>query len=232
MRPKNKALVLEKDKARGLVPGRADGYKDKVYGSYLEKLDPRHSEDVQTALAASPDPRFREFLERITSARYKKVSLQTIAKACGIDLMEFNNWWNKASTQKAIAIAQTSSLQITADMSQDAMSVETVCDRCDGLAFVAAPSGLPETTPGYRSMTDSSGQEVWIRTCPVCVDGKVRKPGDTHSRDRILEISGLIQRGKAAVQITQNFGGAAHSSAIRDLDESMPLDITGEVLDA
>ena len=45
-------------------------------------------------------------------------------------------------------------------------------------------------------------EEKWIRDCPVCDgSGKSRKPGDAHARDRILEMSGIIQRGKSAVSL-------------------------------
>jgi hypothetical protein len=218
-----KSLVLEKDKMRGLVPSRAFGNKDKVYKAYLDKLDPRNNESLQLALATSGDKRFVEFLQRLSMGQYKRVSLPSIAKACNIDLKDFSDWWNRASSQAAIAIAQQRSVDIAAHMAEDAMSIESVCERCDGLMFVAAPEGLPLETPGYRQM-QSDGETVWVRTCPACNKGKVRRPGDAHARDRVLEMGGLLKRG-GGVNVNMNFGGASHSSAISDLDAAMSIDI-------
>lgn len=224
---KSLQVMREKDHIRGLVPSRGVGIQDKVYGSYLSTLDPRNNEDVQLALAASPDPRFKEFCERVCAPKYRRVSLQSIAKACNISLLEFNNWWNKESTQRAVAIAQNHSLKVTEDMAQDARSVEDVCPRCDGLTWVGAPAGLPKGTKGYRLLS-SEPEDKWIRDCPKCsAVGTVRKPGDSHARDRLLEMAGITQRGKAGVQIVQNFGGAAHSSAVTQLDV-MTLNISAD----
>lgn len=227
MRSAIRKVMMEKDQQRGLVPTRAYGSKDKVYGAYLTHLDPRNDVRVQKAMAASPDPRFQEFLDRILTPRYKKVSLACIAKACCLDLKEFNDWWNRESTQAAIAVAQTGSLDITCDMVVDARSVNAVCERCDGMTWIGAPQGLPLETPGYRPM--QSGDEViWIRDCPNCSGGKVRKPGDTHARDKVLEMSGIIKRGAGVnVQINNN-GGASHVSAVSSLDDVMTIDLNPE----
>lgn len=224
MRSAVRALTIEKDKQRGLVPSRAFGSKDKVYGAYLTHINPRENGHVQKALACSADPRFREFLSRIQTNRYKRVSLQTIAKACSIDLKEFNDWWNRESTQTAIAIAQNSSVDITSDMVADARTTETACERCDGMTWIGAPAGLPLETPGYRPM--QSGEEIaWIRDCPNCEGGKTRKIGDSHSRDRVLELSGLIKKGGGVSVNVNNFGGASHASAVADLDGVMTMDV-------
>ena len=223
---KSLAVIEEKDKIRGLVPARSEGRKDKVYAQYLEALDPRNNEKVQIALAECPDVRFQEFLERINMPKYGRVGLQTIAKACGIDLLQFNNWWQKASTQQAIATAQVGSVRIAEDLVQDAQTKDVVCERCEGLKFVAAPEGLWELEiPGYKEISTDPKNRQFIRDCPACNGtGKTRKIGDAHARDRVLEMSGIIQRGKAAVSIVQNFGGASHSSAVTQLDEAMTLD--------
>lgn len=223
--------MKERDGVRGLVPTRAYGNKDKTYLAYLEALNPRENEDVQLAMAASGDPRYQEFLARLQTRRYDRINLATIAKACSIDLAEFNNWWNKESTQRSIAIAQTRSVEIVRDMTEDARSVNAVCERCDGLKFVTAPQGLPADTPGYKPSQyydEEAGRTItmWVRDCPNCTDGKVRRPGDAHARDKVLELGGLIKKGPG-VSITQNFSGAAHASAIGALDV-MTIDVTSE----
>ena len=224
MKAKIKALMVEKDKMRGMVPSRVYGNRDRVYGAYLNTLNPRENPHIQEALATHKDPRFQEFLNRITENRYKKVGLQTIAKACGIDLSEFSNWWNRESTQRAIAVAQLSSVAITEDMAEDAKSVHTTCERCDGMTFVTAPAGLPKDTPGYKAIIQGE-ETVWIRTCPNCQKGKIRRPGDTHARDKLLEISGLVKKGGGVQVNVNNFGGATHASAVQDLDDAMCIDV-------
>lgn len=226
MKAKIKAMILEKDRMRGLVPARQQGIKDTVYGAYMDRLNPRDNQVVQQALAESKDPRFAEFLERIMMPRYKRISLQTIAKACNIGLAEFSNWWQKQSTHQAIAIVQNAAPQIAADMAQDARSIDAVCERCDGMTWISAPHGLPSETPGYRPIT-VDGEPRWIRDCPVCTGGRVRKPGDAHARDRVLEMGGLLKKGPG-VMITQNFGGMSHASAVSELDEAMSFDVDFE----
>ena len=228
---KSLAVIKEPDGIRGLVPSRYEGYKDRVFGEYLSKLNPRDSEEVQAALAASDDPRYQEFLERITSRRYRRVSMQTIAKACNISLQEFTNWWQKASTQRAIAVAQTSSIRIAEHMAEDAMSSDDVCPRCDGMKFVTTQPGLPaDEISGYRQVGFDPKDPIWVRDCPKCDgEGKIRKPGDSHARDRIMEMAGILQRGKTpAVAIIQNFGGASHASAVSDLSNIMDISAVEE----
>jgi len=66
--------------------------------------------------------------------------------------------------------------------------------------------------------------DKYIRDCPDCQTGQVRKPGDAHARDRVLEVSGLITRGKGIqVNLNQNFAGQSHSSAVTELDNAMSI---------
>lgn len=215
---------------RGMVDGRQYGKLDRVYSAYLDELDPRSNEDVQLALAASGDIRFKEFLERINMPKYRRASLATIAKACNITLSEFNNWWSRASTQRAIAVAQVGSVMITRDIVEDARTQEVFCPRCDGLGFIAAQPGLPADTPGYRMLEPSDDDEglKYIRNCPQCKTEKViKRVGDAKARDQILELSGLVKKG-AAVQIVQNFSGASHASALSGLDQLNTIDVVPE----
>jgi len=215
---------------RGMVDGRKYGKLDRVYSAYLDELNPRANDDVQLALAASGDIRFKEFLERINMPKYRRASLATIAKACNITLSEFNNWWNRASTQRAIAVAQVGSVMITRDIVEDARTQDVFCPRCDGLGFIAAQPGLPADTPGYRMLEPQDGEETlrYIRNCPQCKTEKViRRTGDAKARDQVLALSGLVKTG-AAVQIVQNFSGATHSSALSGLDQLNTIDAVSE----
>lgn len=222
-----KGKMLEKVGDRGLVPDRASGAHDRAYNGYLNTIDPRNNRAVQIALAGAADPRFREFFERLEVARYERFSLATIAKGCGIDLAEFNNFISKASSQIAVAHAQLSSVKITEHMAEDALTKDAPCGRCDALGWVAAAAGLPDPTPdGYRCIDPNPKSPIWIRTCPLCRGGLyVPKIGDNHSRDRILEVAGVIKKDRGGASINLNFGTGAHASAVNDLDDAMTIDV-------
>jgi hypothetical protein len=212
---------------RGEVPARSEGYNDRAYLSFLTELNPRGDEDIQRALASTEDPRYKEFLERLMMPKYAKVSLATIAKGCNITLRDFNNWSSKAANQIALAKAQFGSVKITADMVEDAKTKTILCARCDGLKFVPAPPGLPDDVLGYKMVEEATATQPakYIRDCPnCCAEGTVKKPGDQHARDKVLDMAGLIKKGPA-IAIIQNLGGASHSSAVDDLTT---LDITAE----
>jgi hypothetical protein len=112
-------LMTEKDGIRGLVPARNRGYRDRVFAEYFDTLNPRANVVMQKALAASPDVRFQEFLDRVMTPKYLRTSLATIAKGCGIDLLEFNQWWGKALAQRAIAETQLASPDVVEDLIED-----------------------------------------------------------------------------------------------------------------
>jgi hypothetical protein len=234
--------LKEKDGLRGLVPASGKGKEDEVYGAYLEEIGVETDVAVQQALARDQDPRFRRFLELISTPG-RVLRLQTVAKQCDIDLLEFGNWFQRASSQIAIAHAQRRAAGIVRDMAGDAMTRDEFCERCDGLGWVSAPAGLPMETAGYRILattvvkrknaetgeTEEHEEILYCRTCPGCHGVmSVRKPGDEHSRDRVLEIAGLITKGKSGVQIVQNFGGAGHGSAVSGALGVMTIDVDVE----
>ena len=166
--------------------------------------------------------------------KYLRASLATIAKGCGIDLLEFNQWWGKASAQRAIAEAQLASPGVVEDLIEDAKSKDDVCDRCDGIGSVAAPPGLAGDIPGYRLAREASEEHgaIYTRTCPKCAgEGTVRRSGDAHARDRLMEIAGLSPGAKGAAVVIQNFSGASHASAVTILEDAMSiLDVKAERL--
>ncbi len=229
----DKFLFYEKDKLRGLVPTSDMGRADQVYGAYLHGLGIETDPEAQIELARSQDPRFRRFLDMIGKPNRGGLKIQTMAKQCGIDLSEFQNWYSKAAVQIAIAKAHRRAAGIVDDMAGDAMTRSEFCERCDGLGWVNAAQGLPVETPGYRilCMQTVKGAEepVWCRTCPKCKgETRIRVPGDEHARDRVLEIAGLVSRGKAGVQIVQNFGGAGHTSAVSGSLGMLTVDVPAE----
>ena len=224
-------LMTEKDGVRGLVPARNRGYRDRVFAEYLDTLNPRANVVMQKALAASPDVRFQEFLDRVMTPKYLSASLATIAKGCSIDLPEFNQQSGKASAQRAIAEAQLASPGVVEGLIEDAKSKDDVCDRCDGIGSVAAPPGLAGDIPGYRVAREER-DPIYTHTCPKCAgEGTVRRSGDAHARDRLMEIAGLSAGAKGAAVVIQNFSGASHGSAVPILEDAMSiLDVKAERL--
>lgn len=226
---------------RGLVPSSEDGRHDEVYAAYLDRLGVETSATIQQALATSPDPRFRKFLDLMSSPR-RIVKIQTAAKQCGIDLAEFQNWFSKAASQIAIAEAQLRAAGIVSDMAGDAATKDEYCDRCEGLGWIAAPDGLPVETPGYRVLgfksvpvhgKDEDGNKfpdeqvaIMCRTCPKCKGQmSVRVAGDEHARDKVLEIAGLITKGSKGASVTVNLGGASHTSAVQGALSALTIDV-------
>lgn len=240
-------FLVEKDKIRGVVPGET-GKVDEVYATYLDGINVGTDPELHIALAASSDARFRTFLELLSKPGKKYLKHSTLAKRCGIDLLEFSQFYSKASTQMAIARAQKRAAGIVDDMAVDAASRSEFCERCDGLGWVNALDNLPIETPGYRIMgmktvpgnpekgVPDREEPIWSRTCPKCKGATtIRTPGDEHSRDKVLEIAGLINKGGkggAAVQIVQNFSGASHSSAVTGSLDQLTVDVDcEEILD-
>lgn len=246
--PDDKNLFLEKDGLRGLVPTSDNGRADVAYAAWLEGIEAETDPELHIALARSSDPRYRRFLEMIGKPNKQGLRIQTMAKQCGIDLAEFQQWYGKESVQMAIGIAQRKARFVVADMAGDALTRSEFCERCDGLGWVIAdPAKLPADTPGMRMVgmqtKETPGPEgepvasevpMFGRTCPKC-QGKMRvdEPGDEHARDKILEIAGLTQKGgKGGVQIVQNFGGAGHTSAVNGSLGVLTVDVSAEPMDS
>ncbi len=238
--PPRPKLIKEKDGTRGLVPVGPDSRKDVEYTKYLEALDLGNNGPLRQAFAASNDIRFREFFRYISSPK-NRCSITYWAKACGIDLLEMMNWVGKASNARALSQAQAAGPKIVDHMAEDAASRFVACERCDGLGFVNADEGLPMETPGYRVLRfvkikskDEEGNiteeeaPVWIRDCPMgCDRGRVRKPGDEFSREKLLEMAGHINKRGPGISNINNLGGQAMPSAVGRLD-AMTIDIEPE----
>lgn len=225
-------FIRERDGIRGMVPDRQHAAKDKVYGEYLGALDPENNAEVRMALALSEDNRFQEFLSRLgQKIGGRAISLQAIAKACNIDMLEFAKFIQKRGVMAAVARAQLGVDAVVRDMVSDAGSVADACPRCDGLGWVGAPSGLPLDVKGYKPV-ELDGEPKWIRDCPKCAGaGSIRSVGDGHARDKVLEIAGLTGNKKGG-GVTVNVGmGASHASAVGGSLSSLTIDVPAISLD-
>lgn len=211
---------------RGLVP--AEGRLDAPYESYLTEIDPRGdsltSDEFRFSLATASDMRFRQFLDALTAPRFKGYKLATIAKYCDISMPQFFNWWQSAQHSIALARAQNAMPALISDMTVDAASRMVSCGRCDGFGVVSDHSGEDSKLEGQAPAK--------IKPCPTCKGkGEVREIGNQHARDRLLEVGGMIKKDRgAAVQITQNFGGATMASAVDSLNK-ITFDVGGDVVD-
>jgi hypothetical protein len=197
---------VKKNTAGLLVrPGRHRA-PDDTFNAFLAELGPRgeseHSAAVCLALACSPDRRFQEFLKRLGQPRYQRYSLVAIARSCDIVFGEFLQFWNDAQVESAIRFAQGAAPGIVSDMAEDALSTYASCERCDGLGWVETPAWAPpEMVPGYLGRLSDHPEAPHVRTCPACGgSGKVRKPGDRHAREKLLEIAALTSE-RAPVQV-------------------------------
>lgn len=231
--PKIKLMKERGGSTRGLVPAASHGIFDTTYNEYLNTLDPRGNSDnskaIRLALASSTDRRFRNFLERVGDPINKGKSLAALAKMDEISLVEFQDWRQKAGTQRILAKAQEGVLLMTEDMVEEARSRDVTCDRCDGFGSVVCDSRAPKKTPGFRKIKGLKGaDDTYVRQCPSCKGtGKTRAYGSEHARDKLLDMTGLSGRGRStpAVSITQNFGGASMESAVDRLSR-ISFDVT------
>jgi hypothetical protein len=203
------------------------------YNAYLDQIGVMDNPAVKQALAEATDPRFKDFFKLIMRPNNAKFTPASYAKACNIEQAEFNQWWQKASVQRAIGVCQMQSPIIAEHMAADALTKPDICERCDGYGFVTADAGLEsEKVAGYRAIRamehDDDGIVTelmrWVRDCPKCgATGKVKVIGDSDSRKLVMEMAGLSGK-KSGLQIIQNFGGAGPSSAIARMNDTMTID--------
>ncbi len=238
-RRKPKQLMIEKGgSTRGLVPTSAFARFDITYNEYLATLDPRgdskEAAAMRLALAGSSDVRFRTFLERVNDPMRPTKTLACVAKECDIGLTEFQDWRQKAQTQRILARAQQGMLEVTEDLVENAKNRDVTCDRCDGFGSVVCDSKAPKSTPGLRRIKGmKSADDTWMRDCPSCKGkGVLRASGSEHAIDKLIDMTGLSSKGKGGggPSVTVNFGGASMESAVDRLskiqfDVSGPIDI-------
>lgn len=222
------STALIKEKGRGLVPASSHGHLDIPFNDYLNALDVRGKGDdpeqtrwVQQALAASPDARFNEFLSRALGNHLNgRMSLATIAKQCGITLMEFMEFVAKGQNARILAKAQTATVEVIGDMAQDARTKDVVCGRCDGYGVLLDELRAMQDRANDERAKGKRVQEPEARPCPNCQGtGKAKKVGDTDSRKLLLETAGVIGKGKGpSIVLNQNFGGNSMESAVGKLN--------------
>lgn len=216
IRPKK--LMKEPGSPRGLVPTSTYGRLDEAYNEYLGTLDPRgkgtRSKALQLALATAADRRFNEFLSKLYEPQYGHYSLAALAKSCDIGLTEFAEFWRKAQTQRALAIAQDALPAVTQDIVEDARAKDVPCESCNGLGIVQTDPELSQHCDGFRQLGTR-----YVRTCPQCEgSGRATQVGDREAQKLILDMGGLTNKKGPAISLVQNFGGMTIESAVDRLN--------------
>ncbi len=209
-RPPMPKLIKEKKSPRGLVPSSTYGAQDTVYNDFLQTIDPRNNEQARMSLATSNDKRIREFIRIVNLPPFNRYSLATCAKKLDISMPEFADIWRKSCLASAVALAANRLPEITDHIANDALSQSECCGRCDGWGHVKVSEEemppLEEGQPipgGIRPMGAK-----WVRDCPKCGgSGQIRKAGDSHSRDKILQMTGFNAKGAGVTVAINNYGG-------------------------
>ena len=222
---KRKKLMIEKDSPRGLVPTSAYGIQDVEYDTYLESLKIREDgAAIRQALAASTDPRFTAFLERVGKPIAERRSLASLAKGCDISLPQFAEFWQKAQHMRALAKAQDGVVELTGDLVEDARRQWVSCDRCDGFGWVFSDPG----TPGNYVLDPTAEEPKEVRQCPQCKGEKrLPKVGDADARRMLLEMAGHTGKGRGVAVQINNYGGATMESAVDRLNV-LTVDVAAE----
>jgi|SRR5579871_166132 len=225
----NKSLVKAGESSKRL-PAESQRGRKRAFDVSVAPLDPRNrphgSYNLTLALACSPDPRFRQVLDRLDRPRYQRWSLAAVARSCDITMPEFMAFWRDAQLEAAIDVGRDSLIDVVRDMSEASIGRYQVCERCDGMTWLNIDESLsPNDVPGY--MVLQNGKPV--RTCPYCQGrGIARQEPDVDAREKIMEMNGYGKRG--AVRIVQKFGGASLDQTMAKMP-AMMLDLTAESVD-
>lgn len=174
-------------------------YMDEPYNAYLNEIqlgqDTTDGKSIDFVLAQSDSVNFRKLLQYIKDPRNKQMSLATLARHCDISLAQMVEFVNKSHVARAMARAQMAMPGIVGDMIDDAKSRMVNCSRCDGEGVV-----------GSFNKGNDTGVPDEYKECPNCSgDGKIREVGNQHSRDRLMQTTGMI-KSNTGIQINQNFG--------------------------
>jgi hypothetical protein len=229
-------MMLEPRSPRGLVPTWDSDEVDPPFESFFEPIKPRENLDFQQALAASGDKRFREYLRQLNLPKNRRKSCSTIAKIMDISLREFIDFLRSSYHTQAISVAAQRLPAITSDMADDAMTQREACGRCDGWGFVNVSETemppLPEDGGPIPGGIRPMGAR-FVRDCPNCSGtGKLKKPGDSHARDKILLMNGISNKSTGVtVAINNNYGGHGIEAAGNRLS-AITFDVSADSLDS
>src|SRR5215510_11418200 len=173
--------ATRKDKNGRLMPVRAD--RDRLMKLLFECVRRPDFDDV---LQFSGDQRFFRLYDALHDDAYRNTSPGTLCRRFGISLRDLVDVWMEYNRLMGLMYTATQLPQIMEDVTNNALSRDVVCPRCDGL-------------------TNVRDGEAESRICPVCKgEGRVRVPGDPHAIQLVFEALGLIGGKQTAIRIEQN----------------------------
>jgi hypothetical protein len=158
------------------VPVRAD--RDRLIQGFFEQV-PRT--DFEDAMLVSGDPRFLKLQETLHDDAYRNTSRGTLCRKFGISWWDLMRLWGNHNLLSGQMLMLNRLPQVMADITEEALSHQGPCPRCDGIGQVMRETGEAP--------------------CPVCDgDGEVRVPADENAVRLYLETIGVIgpRRGRRA----------------------------------
>ena len=163
------------------MPVRAD--RDRLMNWFFEIL--RHP-DFNDVLQFSGHERFYRLYDALHDDAYRNTSPGTLCRRFGVSLQDLVDVWIEYNRLMGLMYAATQLQQIMTDVTNNALSRDVVCPRCDGL----------------KTVRDGEAES---RICPVCEgEGTVKVPGDPHARELVLEVLGVTGRKGPALRIEEN----------------------------
>ena len=160
------------DKNGRPMPVRAD--RDRPVNWLFALL--RHRPDFEDVLQLSGDEGFFRLYDALHDDAYRNTSPGTLCRRFGISLQDLVDVWREYNSLLGQMYMSTHLPQIMRDVTNNAMSRDVVCPRCDGL----------------KTVRDGEAES---RVCPVCKgEGQVRVPGDPHAIELVFEALALVFR--------------------------------------
>jgi hypothetical protein len=156
------------------VPVRAD--RDRLIQGFFERVP--HS-DLEEALTMSGDPRFHKLQEALHDDAYRSTAPGTLCRRFGISWWDLMRLWGNHNLLCGQMYMLNHLQDVMADITEEALSHQGPCPRCDGIGHVMRENGEAP--------------------CPVCDGvGKVRVPADDKACRLYLETIGVIgpRRGR------------------------------------
>jgi hypothetical protein len=151
-----------KDKNRRSVPVRAD--RDLPLNWFFEDV-PRAGFDE--ALLLSGDKRFYRLHDALHDDAYRHTSPGMLCRRFGVSLHDLCGLWQQYNVSLGMIRMANHLPTVMQDVAEESLSREESCPRCDGIG----------SQIGYAG------------GCPMCQGvGRVRVPGDPHSRRLLFKI--------------------------------------------
>lgn len=226
---------------RSLMPvtrARMNAAVDRTFTAIMssESLD-----DFEAALRAHPENlnpernrRWDKLADMLKDASLAHLQFSTLCGRCGIGWRELINYFMDYQRGAAMFSIAAKTPKLTGELVEDAGRSETKCKACRGKKHVWEEK-IDDAT-GYPVVDEKSGLAVRVKvTCPEC-DGRgtVVRDGDVEARTTVLEIAGLIQKGKGAVVQVNNYNGVEHEETMRQVGEVISISagpVSGSTVD-